>query len=823
MRVFHALAALLCLSSCALEEPIDTPQNSDGYIEFVARPVSYDKLNVGTKATSAEIAAWENNIYTAFFMVFDNSGNRIIYRDLSPSSGHLTSIPSQTLQADKRYTNAKVCYLVNVSSEYASSLNTYALLTSTPISIEYAPISLTGCIGVPLLKKTSTDTGTPAIPMFGYKEDCNLSSVTSGYQTNPISLERLFAKVDVKLNTQNGITFNLTNYTVNNIPTNVKLPPPAQGQPTAYASSGNFLTSENTMTSYNLIDPNTGTVTTGFFFYVPEHMQGGTISKDGVDNTVESNKPLLISGTSRKPTYVEINGDLTKETAEYTGKYSIFLGKNETNDFDLERNTYYKNTVTIKGFTAENRVELLGGDQYTNLVDGESANCYIITRKGSYILPAYKGAIKSLNGAEMCYGTPHIIWNDNTENIINIKNTTKSDTRIVFEVTNEKIKPGNALVAIKHPSTQEILWSWHLWFCDGSTPSDQKYADNVYLMDRSLGAKQSANIDLSLLGNYISTSAIYLYWQDGLFYQRGRKDPLNINITSEEGGAYSTADGNDINNAIKNPNTFYKTWGADKAWTATKSQHDPCPPGYKVPSSSVWTKSQSDFNRLNSNESSFIYTNLSDLANGIITYPYSGYIGADGAWNDGILGDLVAEREYTSTLDYPASGFTVAGQQFAIQGGLGHKDTNAENPKKFTNINYEIVNKEIIGSLISNDSKKITYGYKDQGVRITRYSLIEGKWVNDRFILTKYHKANYDNKQWNTYTPSQRALSEGELDAIMEVLESQIRVDNVFSGGFGEVLGNIFDGITDMWTSNAVFKKESDTSISAYNVRCVKE
>ena len=38
----------------------------------MARPVSYDNLNVGTKATSAEIAAWENNIYTAFFMVFDN-------------------------------------------------------------------------------------------------------------------------------------------------------------------------------------------------------------------------------------------------------------------------------------------------------------------------------------------------------------------------------------------------------------------------------------------------------------------------------------------------------------------------------------------------------------------------------------------------------------------------------------------------------------------------------------------------------------------------------------------------------------------------------
>ena len=785
----------------------------------MARPVSYDNLNVGTKATSAEIAAWENNIYTAFFMVFDNSGNRIIYRDLSPSSGHLTSIPSQTLQADKRYTNAKVCYLVNVSSEYASSLTTYTLLTSTPISIEYAPISSTGCIGVPLLKKTSTDAGIPAIPMFGYKEDCNLSAVTSGYQTNPISLERLFAKVDVKLNVQNGITFSLTNYTVNNIPTKVKLLPPAQGSPTAYASSGDFLTSENTMTSYNLIDPNTSSVTTGFYFYVPEHMQGGTISKDEVDNTVESNKPLLVSGTSRKPTYVEINGVLTKETAEYTGKYLIYLGKNETNDFDLERNTYYKNTVTIKGFTAENRVELLGGDQYTNLVDGEAANCYIITSPGKYILPAYEGATKSLDGATMCYGKPYKVWSDLDDDAITFTYPDKKDSKIVFEISGAegKFKAGNAVIAIRDDNNN-ILWSWHLWFCPDGVPSDQDYGNNNYLMDRFLGAKTKATDGVSFISQYLT-----LYWNDGLFYQSGRKDPFKVTVvTSDTGETYvyehSVETGASGSNAIKNPTYFYTDWTSSAGWSTSKGQQDPCPPGYRVPDSEVWAKTKDDFNRLiDMNSFLFVY-NLA--TSNTIVYPYGGYIDANnGEYADGIagLGDEI--RTYRNRTDFlgvanPTQILVPTVQPTTYITATIIDSDNYPNPKKFNNIRYEIIDKSVEGRVWGSSGSQLSYGYSDRGVRILGYSVTTGTWKST-FAKTKY--ADYGNKQPTEVNGDQ--LTDRERSEILNYINTlDVAVDNLVNNWQG-ILDDLFSG----YESEVIYEKNTISTAEANMIRCLKE
>ena len=105
-------------------------------------------------------------------------------------------------------------------------------------------------------------------------------------------------------------------------------------------------------------------------------------------------------------------------------------------------------------------------------------------------------------------------------------------------------------------------------------------------MDRSLGAKESANIDLSLLEQYIDVSAVYLFWKDGLFYQRGRKDPLNINVN---GYGDDDFDG-DLTETNSNPNTFDTDWKAESSWVDEnneKSAYDPCPAGYRVPSETV--------------------------------------------------------------------------------------------------------------------------------------------------------------------------------------------------------------------------------------------
>ena len=76
------------------------------------------------------------------------------------------------------------------------------------------------------------------------------------------------------------------------------------------------------------------------------------------------------------------------------------------------------------------------------------------------------------------------------------------------------------------------------------------------------------------------------FWEGGLYYQWGRKDPIKMN----EDVAAS------IDENIANvPYTFDTDWTAPAdAWvdfksnTTTKTINDPCPPGYKIPEYGIW-------------------------------------------------------------------------------------------------------------------------------------------------------------------------------------------------------------------------------------------
>ena len=79
--------------------------------------------------------------------------------------------------------------------------------------------------------------------------------------------------------------------------------------------------------------------------------------------------------------------------------------------------------------------------------------------------------------AEICEGTPDIIWNDNSNNQIEFFQQTLAEDKILIDIMPIKdattgkvtghstgsVSNGNALVAIKDESGK-ILWSWHLWF-----------------------------------------------------------------------------------------------------------------------------------------------------------------------------------------------------------------------------------------------------------------------------------------------------------------------------------------------------------------------
>ena len=89
-------------------------------------------------------------------------------------------------------------------------------------------------------------------------------------------------------------------------------------------------------------------------------------------------------------------------------------------------------------------------------------------------------------------------------------------------------KNGNAVVAVKKDG--KILWSWHIWACEGYNPdaTAQKYNNNAgVVMDRNLGATSATPGKPQTIG---------------LLYQWGRKDPfLSGGKCTYEGKTYSMA------------------------------------------------------------------------------------------------------------------------------------------------------------------------------------------------------------------------------------------------------------------------------------------
>ena len=181
--------------------------------------------------------------------------------------------------------------------------------------------------------------------------------------------------------------------------------------------------------------------------------------------------------------------------------------------------------------------------------------------------------------------------------------------------------------------TGNILWSWHVWVTDYRpdasgietvlTPENKRKfklgSTNTVMMDRNLGAYEGA---VSILGTTLERSRT-----SGFHYQKGRKDPFPSSYTTEKNmpEVYTFAlsatsppkhimnryEANGIRaivprsissgattlqNAYRNPVSIsgYTSYSPDEngqwcseyssvKWDSTKTVHDPCPAGWRIP------------------------------------------------------------------------------------------------------------------------------------------------------------------------------------------------------------------------------------------------
>lgn len=826
LRVFTLLTLL---GSCSLKE--ETTPSRLGGVEFVARHTDYNGKIVGTKAASVD--DFENKIHNCYFLLFDNEGNCVYYRDFSDNLGdNLSQNTTASLRLSDLelgnydlFTNCTACFVANIPANIINGNTTLEELNATVLDIEYSSVDIVDTgdgnknsfFVVPEFDLDgNVDTkSVQCIPMFGMAT-CNLKSTDQC----EIALKRLFAKISVNISvTQNLATFDLLAAHLYNLPTKVRLVEPTD--PSSYESSwvkdaSAFVQPqiEGPIDDDNIAGGAEGILSSSykFYFYSPEYfLQPLSSNTENFGN--EKYKPRMYDTTSKYPLYVKLYGSYSD--ASITGssigadvKYDLYLGEDASTSFTQKRNVHYTNNIRIKGITnnidgpeetLDCRVEITTHDMVE--IYGQTANCYIIGKTGTYIYPAckgvYKGGLDIIPDELLCSNSEgktlalEVLKNDNTANKIENLSYNPDSKEFSFEITEMdggtgavSSNDGNIILGLKCIETGEIEWSWHIWIVNGALwgtdafeMTTQTYPNGNIMMDRNLGAKPTAGQK--------NTAGVVT----GLYYKYGRKEPY-IDGAYWGGGESASY-----------------TWSGD-----SKSQTDPCPPGYRVPTVDVWNPLTSDITPDKAHSAlygAFQYW-------GEYYYPYSGYIDADGnlqAIGTIDLGDEESMAEVRLPHEQNPWGTTSSYGDFI----------RPTYPQKFLQVKYRINDIDVTGYSSARDEKIFKYWYQNKGYEIIECTFMRGTWKETKvtsgpswFPITTY--------QYNaSYTGSDLILSK-KLTG--EDLEKQypteysnlIRRIQIIKAG--DILNDYLNGVQKEVSSSI---DESINTSYGYQVRCVRE
>lgn len=460
VRCIYILFLLSVMASCYKDDFGITPE-IDG--EGMSLTFQSDKLlpyQVTSRASDPKLEAEKriNNLHVFFF---DENGKYlrgkylIGYNTENVTGGYYS--PSQGVSilkidhSPEAFNNpsyaakARVIALANVYDGFFETLDE----SFCPKNIK----NLTDLISKPYKPKELTlDIPPSGMPMYG---DTILNLTRTDINSFIIPMRALMARVDLKFSIDSEHTdeskqlpcLQMAEWTVCNRPLSVPFVEPS-GNSASLGDDKDDKMVKNSSVIYN----RNGELNLSFYMFENKrgivddthfkYPSGG----DFTDDDKQKYKPQLcesLTDGGKDATYVKLHcyystyNETGSGSSTYDVTYKLYLGKNHTNDFNIERNKQYKNNVTIKGITATDN-----NGEYNVTLDTR------VHIKDSN--PFYVSILRERNhDAHFCV-TPMDIYmfddreNDNVRMKVSVENPSVNKWLRLEKVTAQQMKAGAA-------------------------------------------------------------------------------------------------------------------------------------------------------------------------------------------------------------------------------------------------------------------------------------------------------------------------------------------------------------------------------------------
>lgn len=355
------------------------------------------------------------------------------------------------------------------------------------------------------------------LPMTGSLKSVNIKAGAQTLATRLV-LTRMVARVELKIKVKENSGITITNFKIYNLPKN------------SYYVSGTTDATNTTWLNCGGIGPSSAT-TAGTIFYMLENRRGVNIS-------ISQQKDKSSAKAPAKATYVVIHGLVGTVTVTWT----VYLGENNTSDFNIKRNGNYTYNITLNDVAATDTRVVVDFAGTKDLSSAGTANCYLAKANSWYKFKATvrgNGAATAIEisptesslamNASISPNTAELVWETGGHEKI-IRVLMLKDGYVYFRTGD--MEEGNAVIAVKNTSGT-ILWSWHIWVTNTNVlESAQTYKTNPRWMDPTLFKNGLVSRTLTMMDRNLgaasneASDANTASQSFGLYYQFGRKDPF---------------------------------------------------------------------------------------------------------------------------------------------------------------------------------------------------------------------------------------------------------------------------------------------------------